>query len=154
MTDEEYRHEAIRLRPMMLATAMRYIPGRDEGEDIVQEALLKMWILRNNLNIPVENFAKVLIRNLSIDRLRRQRHDEEITSDTPLQTDDTTHEQTERLMAAVATLPETWQIVLRLRHMQEMEYRDIADIMQTTETAVRKMISRARLAVRKQYIGK
>lgn len=154
MTDEQFRQEAARLRPVMLATAARRTGCKDLSDDIVQEALLKMWMLRAQLNVPLDNFAKVLTRNLSIDLIRRQRHDERMSSDIPLCEDDSSDEQIERLMLIVSTLPQTWQIVLRLRHMEGMEYSDIAHIMQTSETAVRKMISRARQAVKQHYIRK
>ena len=48
-------------------------------------------------------------------------------------------------------LPTFQQTILRLRHIDGMEYADIAQIMGSTESAIRQAVSRARRAVLKQY---
>jgi RNA polymerase sigma-70 factor (ECF subfamily) len=52
------------------------------------------------------------------------------------------------MMQMVEQLPDKQQTILRLRHMEGMEMADIAALLCTTETAVRKSLSRARQAVR------
>jgi RNA polymerase sigma-70 factor (ECF subfamily) len=44
------------------------------------------------------------------------------------------------------------QTILRLRHMEGMELRDIAALTGSSEVATRKALSRARQAVRLQYM--
>ena len=61
--------------------------------------------------------------------------------------DNVTDERIERMMTLVATLPTMQQTVLRLRHMQGMEMRDIARIIGASEVSVRQSLSRARRAV-------
>jgi RNA polymerase sigma-70 factor (ECF subfamily) len=55
-------------------------------------------------------------------------------------------------MAVIDTLPELQQTLLRLRHMQGMEMKELASLFQMNEAAVRKALSRARMTVRKQYL--
>lgn len=67
-------------------------------------------------------------------------------------TDTDNHERIERMMAVVDTLPDAQQTLLRLRHMQGMEMKKLASLLQMNETAVRKALSRARMAVKEQYL--
>ena len=52
--------------------------------------------------------------------------------------------------SVVESLPDVQQTILRLRHMEGMEMKDIARLLQMEETAVRKALSRARQAVRER----
>lgn len=45
MTQHQYEHEARRLRPRLLRLAQHYLGHCDEAEDVVQDALLKLWLL-------------------------------------------------------------------------------------------------------------
>ena len=54
-------------------------------------------------------------------------------------------------MKVIDTLPAAQQVVLRLRHIDGMPMADIARLTGSSEAAVRKTLSRARMAVRKHY---
>jgi len=153
MSDEEFERQAAILRPTLLGIALKYTGNNVSAEDIVQESLLKMWTMRDRLRMPVDAFARVLTRNLAIDYCR-QRPSECAADDIMQPVADTSdaHQAAERMMGIVATLPDTWQTVLRMRHIEGMEYSDIARAMHSTETAVRKLVSRARMAVRNGYM--
>lgn len=56
------------------------------------------------------------------------------------------------VMKVIDLLPEAQQIVIRLRHIDGMSTADIAQLTGTSEAAVRKTLSRARMAVRKHYL--
>ena len=71
MTQEEYKDEARRLRPRLLEVARRYL-GDEDAEDTVQDALLRLWQMLDQLHLPLDALASVLVRNLCVDRLRRR----------------------------------------------------------------------------------
>jgi RNA polymerase sigma-70 factor (ECF subfamily) len=56
------------------------------------------------------------------------------------------------MLAIIETLPSLQQTILRLRHIEGMEMKDIAELIGTNEVAIRKALSRARQAVRTQYM--
>ena len=145
MKKETFQDEARRLRPRLTALARRYTDDADDAEDIVQDALLKLWLMHDDLQSPPDGLAMVLTRNLSIDHQRRKKLP--ILTPEMVETAYEEDERIERMMRVIDTLPGMQQIVLRLRHLEGMEYRDIAHITGTTETAVRKTLSRARKAV-------
>ena len=153
MNADSYKQEAARLRPRLILIARRYTVSDEEGEDVVQDCLLKIWMMREDLSVPLDALAVTITRNLCIDSLRQQRLTalpENQATDIP-DIKDCDGERIERMMSIVRTLPDMQQTVLRLRHIEGMEMSEIAQLTGSTETAVRKALSRARLAVKKQY---
>ena len=60
-------------------------------------------------------------------------------------------ERRERVKQIFDSLPERQRTALQHCDIEEKSYREVADIMQTTEANVKVIIHRARQAVRKQY---
>ena len=60
------------MRPALLRMAIRYLEDSDEAEDAVQDALLKLWFLRDRLDQyrSVDALAIVITKHLCINRLR------------------------------------------------------------------------------------
>ncbi|MBQ5971936.1 MAG: RNA polymerase sigma factor [Prevotella sp.] len=154
MTTEEYTKEAQRLRPLLTKTAMQYLHSEKDADDIVQDALLRLWQMSPTLSMPIETLAIVIVRNLCISHLRKQKKQYVHLSDkiADINENNATAERIERVMGIIDNLPDIQQTLLRLRHMDGMDSRSIAQMTGSTETAVRKALSRARIAVREQYM--
>ena len=156
MTQEQFKDEARRLRPRLIELARRYL-GDDDAEDTVQDTLLRLWQMVGELRQPLDGLALRLTRNLCIDQLRRRHPASLVASDsTPVGRDETDtpddDERIERMMSVIATLPSLQQTILRLRHLEGMEMKEIAALTGSSETAIRTALSRARKAVRTQYL--
>jgi len=157
MTQEEYKDEVRRIRPKLLSVARRYV-GDDDAEDTVQDVLLRLWQMLDELRLPVDALATVLVRNQCVSLLRKQRH--AVALPAAIASDgfsvgvatDSTDENLDRLMAIVESLPSMQQTILRLRHIEGMEMSDIAEMTGSNEVALRKVLSRARQAVRMQFL--
>ena len=157
MTKSEYEIAMQRLRPALLAEANRYLDDADDAEDMVQDAMMRLWQMCVQLHSPVDGLARVLVRNLCLDAIRRRKPREGIESLPPVagncNSDNLERERIERMMAVVENLPDVPQTILRLRHMEGMEMKDIARLLQMEEAAVRKALSRARQTVREKLIS-
>ena len=154
MTIEEYTREAQRLRPLLTKTAMQYLHSEKDADDIVQDALLRLWQMSPTLSMPIETLSIVIVRNLCISHLRKQKTLHVRLSNAIADTDDNSDqaERIERVMGIIDNLPDIQQTLLRLRHMDGMDSRSIAQMTGSSDTAVRKALSRARIAVREQYM--
>ena len=154
MTIDEYTKEAQRLRPLLKKTAMRFLHSEKDADDIVQDALLRLWQMHNTLHLPIESLAIVIVRNLCISHLRKQKKQYVHLSDkiADINENNATAERIERVMGIIDNLPDIQQTLLRLRHMDGMDSRSIAQMTGSSDTAVRKALSRARIAVREQYM--
>lgn len=150
MTQEEYKEEARRLRPRLLQTARRYL-SEDDAEDTVQDVLLRLWQMVDTLRMPIDALAQVLVRNFCIDRQRRQRPSLALTAGCEQAEETESDERIERVLTMIDTLPTLQQTILRLRHIEGMEMREIAELTGSSEVAIRKALSRARQTLKQQY---
>ena len=151
MTQEEFKEETQRLRPQLMLTARRYL-GDDDAEDTVQDVLLRLWQMVGELRQPFDALALRLTRNLCIDKVRRKKPTVMLTDSGETDQAENDDERIERMMAVVSTLPDLQQTVLRLRHLEGMEMNEIADLIGSSEVAIRKALSRARQAVKQKYL--
>ena len=152
MNSDTFKTEVRALRPRLLATARRILGDDEEAEDVVQDALLRLWQLRDEPIRNVGSLAQAIVQNLCFDKVRRRRPTVSIhnidLADTP---PDHNEEQLDRMLALVGQLPTLQQTILRLRHMEGMAMKEIAELMGTTEQAVRQSLSRARRTILQQY---
>ena len=156
MTQEEFKEEARKLRPKLLSVAQRYL-GDDDAEDTVQDVLIRLWQMVGDVRRPMDALASVLTRNFCIDKVRR-RQPVGLSAESGLygyavelsESEDT--ERLDRMMAIIERLPSMQQTILRMRHMEGMEMHEIAELIGSSEVAIRKALSRARQAVRTQYL--
>ena len=154
MTKEDFQREAEAMRPMLLQAATALLGNAEDGEDAVQDALLKLCLMADTLRRPVAPLARVLVRNLCVDRLRRRRQTVplELTAMQAVPQEGVDGDAFAHVMKVIDTLPAAQQVVLRLRHIDGMPMEDIAQLTGASEAAVRKQLSRARMAVRKHYL--
>ena len=150
--NKDFPHTVKRLRTQLLLIARHILGDEDEAEDVVQDALLKLWQLKDEPVRNVDAFAKVMVRNLCIDRVRRRCNmvdvDEYDVADPPPETE--SDALIERMLALVDKLPTMQQTILKMRHIDGMEMSDIASLIGTSEVAVRQSLSRARRKVFEQ----
>lgn len=153
MTADEYKEEVKCIRPDLVATALRYMGDADEAEDVVQDVLLKMWQLVDTLHLPLGSFGGILVRNHCIDLLRQKRRITMVTvvNENIVRPHDEDDERMDRVMNAIQQLPPIQQTIMQLRHMDGMKMSEIAQLMGTTEVAVRKTLSRSRQAILKSF---
>ena len=156
MEKSEFIIEAKRLRPILYSIAYKYLGNGDDADDIAQDAMLKLWTLRPQLHMPIDSLATIITHNLAKDRLRRQQHTiniDDIECDSPPDATQSNDARVAHILAIINSLPPLQQMILRLRHMEGMEYHDIAHITGSSEQAVRKAISRARNQIKNKYLN-
>ena len=153
MTTEAFQQQAGELRKQLVSIAHKYMGNTDEVEDIAQDAMVKLWLMREQLTLPIAGMASIVTRNLCIDALRKKHQTIDIAQlpDEADFSDD--GEQIEQLLKVIDSLPSTQKTILRMRHLQGMEMREIALVLGSTEVAVRKTLSRARNVVRNRLIA-
>lgn len=161
MEIHEFIHSVERLRGDLLRQARRLLDSEDDAEDAVQETLMKLWIMKERiLNADkMRNMATVVCRNVSLNILRNARQSvpietaEVITLQGNPQVLLEEQESRQRLKRSIEKLTDKQRAILRMRNVENMTYADIAKIIGSSESSVRGMISKARLALLKQMKG-
>ena len=154
MMTESFMDEVKAVRPTLQSVAREILGSDEEAKDVVQDAMLRLWQLRDEPIRNVRGFARVVVRNLSLSKVRQRRVTVDIARADVANDDESEsakNEQIDRMMELVDALPTMQQTVLRMRHMQEMTMADIASLIGTSEAAVRQSLSRARRSIIEQF---
>lgn len=161
MEQNEFEIEAKRMRPALLRMATRYLDNSDEAEDVTQDALLKLWFLRDKLNEyrSVDALAIVITKHLCINRMRGVRIEKvDIEQGVSIGGGENpemklvAEENMQEILNVIATLPDLQQAILRMKHIEGFEVEEIARLTGSTPVAVRTNLSRARKRVREQFM--
>ncbi|EAR49425.1 sigma-24 [Oceanicola granulosus HTCC2516] len=161
---------ARRLGPGALAQATRMLADRTEAEDVVQEAMLRLWRQAPGWRTgeaKVSTWLYRVVANLCTDRLRARRR-----KDVPLEAvaepeddrpgalaDMQMRTRHAALSAALAELPERQAQAVALRHLEGLGNPEIAAIMDIGVEAVESLTARGKralaalLAGRKEELG-
>ena len=152
---------AQRLRRDMLGVAASIV-GHTTGmaDDVVQEAMLKLWFFRDRLADydSADAQAMVIVRRVALNMLRSCARSVTIAVETEKlpdredELDDADSFLSDELLAAIDSLPSTEQAVLRLKHIDGMEIDEIASLTGSSSGAVRTALSRARRKIRDRFI--
>lgn len=155
MQNNEFEIFVQRSRESMIATARRYGVTLAEAEDIVQDALLRLYAMRHRLDEyrRVESLANVVVRNMTIDLLRKRNRYVEVALNADLLSDEDvgSDERIKPLLRAMEQLPSKQQLVLKMKHIEELEVEEIASLLGMNIEAVYQNLSRARRAILKQF---
>jgi RNA polymerase sigma-70 factor, ECF subfamily len=137
--------------------ALRILNNRADAEDIVQETLLKIWTHRGQWERGRAKFSTWLFRvvtNRCIDVRRRPRNEDieqmpEVADDKPLAIAEIErHEVNMMLESAMVRLPDQQRIALIFSYHENLNNSEIAEVMQTSVTAVESLLKRGRQRLR------
>ena len=133
-----------------------------DAEDIVQEALLKMWRSADSISTDAANesvgaWLNRVTRNLAIDRYRSVKRVEIVnTLPEDLSGDDNPHdevegrEQARSVESAIDELPENQRAAILLFHHRGFSVAEIASSLGISEHAAESLLARARRSLKTQ----
>ena len=149
----------LRLSPRLLSYVSRVLQDRSEAEDVVQEALLRLWRIAPDWRPGEAQVTTWLYRvatNLVTDRQRaRQRRRTGALDEAPEPTDGQRGplarlieaDRMAALDAALACLPERQRQAVVLRHLEGLTNPEIATILEIGVEAVESLTARGKRAL-------
>ena len=166
MERSKYISLVTELRQIAVERAMSLLDGKDDAEDVAGEVMLRLWerhrLLRDDAD-EVRHFADTMTKNLSLDLLRhrrrhpilriffRQDNGEEKTGNIPDIPDWSTPQQyiedkeaNSIGQRAMSQLPYNWRRIVEMREREDMSFAEIAQVLGTSESSCRGMMSKAR----------
>lgn len=160
MQIKEFNDIVARLQDKMLRVAYRIVKSQEEAEDVVQDALVKIWKVREKIST-VENvdaYCMMITRNIGIDKLRSRKME---TSDIDNHYDikaktanperlSIVRDQLSHIRKVIDDLPENHKTVLELRDIEGYSYKEVSEITGYSIDKVKVYLHRARLKLKEQ----
>ena len=149
---EQYRDNVYRLAYRMCGNAY-------DADEAAQEAFVAAWRALPNFrgDAKFSTWLYRLTTNAAIDVMRREKRHQTVgdgemvdladDADSPQETVERT-EQQEAVQKALSTLSEEYREVLLLRYMEELDYAEIAEVLQLPSGTVKSRINRAKAALK------
>jgi RNA polymerase sigma factor (sigma-70 family) len=162
MHSEIFDRKVLPIRNKLFRYAYMILNNRQEAEDVVQEALIKLWVKKNDLNriSNIEAWSMTMVKNLSFDLLRKVKKINKVSLETFIdQKSHESHEHSfdraedmERIRLMINALPERQQQLIFLRDVEGHSYLEISHMMGLDENIVKVTLFRARENLRKKIL--
>jgi RNA polymerase sigma-70 factor (ECF subfamily) len=142
------------------------------AEDIAQETFMKALRMMDRVDDSFNfgGWVHTVARNLCFDELRRRQRDlradgieeeeGEMLANLPSTSKSfdpvlvqESNEMRRQVWAVAQRLPEKYRLVLTLRELQDLSYRQIARTLKMSESAVETLLYRARLRFKEEYVA-
>lgn len=152
MTTQEYEEIAHRMRPRLMQLGLSFFQDGEQAADAVQEALLRLWLLRERVS-DISHAEALLIKmtkNVCVSEWRHRQRQGFLTVERmgfvlteesqPMAEDDNVR----LLQQAIATLSPIEQRLFRMRHELGMDVAQIAAATGLQPRSVSTVVSKAR----------
>lgn len=139
--------------------AFHLLESREEAEDAVQELYLKLYESKHRLMAVSEPLAYGIsvLRNICIDRIRRRtvRKAEPVDERIPLEEASpdsraVSKDLLESLMTEMDKLPDRQAVVLKMKAVEGLDYKDISELTGLSQVHVRVLVSTARKTLKRR----
>lgn len=161
MNATEFKRRFLTCHRKLYAVAFRLTGNTQDAEDVTQEAYLRLWSRRDQLD-KVERpdvYGMVLVRNLCYDRGHRLRgpnsptapEDLQLPADTDLHRETEYKDEAHLLNSLIDCLPDTQRTVMQMRDIDGYAYDEIEAATGLTSSNVRTLLCRARQQIREQF---
>lgn len=139
--------------------AFHLLESSEEAEDAVQELYLKLYESKHRLMAVSEPLAYGIsvLRNICIDRIRRRtvRKAEPVDERIPLEeappdSRAVSKDLLESLMTEIDKLPDRQAVVLKMKAVEGLDYKEIAETTGLSQVHVRVLVSTARKTLKRR----
>lgn len=158
MTSEDFKKQYLPYADKLYALAFRLLRSKDEASDAVQDVFMKLWNMKNNLELRnTEAFCVTMIKNICVDILRKRRKTELLTDAEQIEAERNInrqieiHNDWEQMQKLIKQLPNIQQKLIIMRHVKEHSMTEIAEQTGLSEANIRTTLSRARKLLREKF---
>lgn len=151
-------------QPKLYRFALSLTRDVNDAEDIYQESLLKLWQLKGEWGNwqSFEAYAMRMVRNAYLNHAKKQNGRVHVALEDmsehaePNETEQqiTLTDLKMRFNALISKLPEMQRNIMYLREIEEMEYKEVAEVLQITEAQVKVYLFRGRQYLKSKIHGK
>jgi len=161
MTIKEFKTKLLPLKNKLFRLSLNLMNNRDDAEDAVQEAYIKIWKMQEKLNSlkNIEAFMMTITRNICLDKLKSKKNKFlTIVDDITKTTSSNPHEITEqadlviKVKQTMQHLPEQQRTLVHLRDIEGYEFNEILEITGWDMNYMRVNLSRGRNKIKETIL--
>lgn len=152
------------LASRMMAVCLRYLRNREDAEDALQVAFVKIFKYINTFNYsgPFEAWARRIVVGVSIDHYHKKIKNKLIiyednndltTLNFPADENILSKFDSDEIIEKLNKLPESYRLVLNLYAVEGYAHKEIAEMLNISEGTSRSQLSRARTMLTEQCIS-
>lgn len=163
MQENSFRNRVLPLKDKLFRLALRITLNQEEAEDIVQDAMVRVWEKREEWsNIDsIEAYCMTIVKNLAIDKNDKMESKNQSLTPEMEGIEETMGpykqlEESERLQLIhrlINQLPERERVIIQLRDIEGKNYKEIASILQLTDDQVKINLFRARQKIKEKFLA-
>ena len=154
MNQERFKSTVFIHKDKLYRYARRILVSEDEAYDVVQDVLMKLWESRKELSEiqNIESYAMRMVSNNCITRIRKHEVRENFKNSQPneFSTEHRVEDLKPVILEYINQLPEKQRAVIHLKDVEDYDLKEIAEVLQMEDTAVRVNLTRARKKVKEQ----
>ncbi len=160
MTIKEFKTKLLPLKNKLFRLSLNLMNNRDDAEDAVQEAYIKIWKMQDKINSVknIEAFMMTITRNICLDKLKSKRNKfltlvddiTKVTSSNPYEITEQA-DLVNKVKQSMQQLPEQQRTLIHLRDIEGYEFHEILEITGWDMNYMRVNLSRGRKKIKKQY---
>ncbi|MFN8239616.1 MAG: RNA polymerase sigma factor [Bacteroidales bacterium] len=162
MTRLEFNNQVLQLSRKLYMVAFRFLRNQEEAEDTVQEAFIRLWNRREDLERyeSIEALAVTTTKNLCIDAIRKKKpfsiEDQQgklFIPDYSPSADEVMiiSETNDLLNKIIDNLPEIYRQIIYWKEIDCLDYEEIAELSGQNINTLRVNLSRARKLIRDEF---
>ena len=161
MNQKDFMHRVNPFKDKLFRLAKRLLVSTEEAEDATQEVLVKLWSKNEQFDEykSVEAMALTMTKNYCLDQLKSKRaqnlrivHSNYSDREASVQQKVEDKDSWNWVEKIINDLPEQQKLIVQLRDIEELEFEEIASILDLTEVTVRVTLSRARKTIREKML--
>lgn len=159
MTQSEFLTIVMPFKDKVFRLAKRLLVSHEEAEDATQEILMKLWNNKEKIQEykNVEAFSMTMTKNFCLDKLKSKHaqnlkivHNNYQDNNVSLQKQVELTDSLSWVAKIMEELPEQQKMVLQLRDIEQYEFKEISEMLDMNETAIRVSLSRGRKTLREK----
>lgn len=167
MEQSEFIAHIKRMKSRLYRLAYRILNNREDAEEAVQEAFIKIWEKRDQIrkDSNIDGFATIVLRNVCLDKFKSKhyKHKKSNIEDFAysLENHDISpyknaefKDAAELVHRIIEDLPEKAQQIIKLRDIDGFSNSEVAEMLGIDENVVKVTLSRARKKIRDILINK
>ena len=163
MTRDAFDDIIYKYNRKLFAIAFRMLRNRQEAEDVVQDAFMKMWMMGNKLDDYNDlcALAVTITRNNCLDMLRKWKYIDNDTHGSLTMDADPSPSPYDQMVKAedesildliIEELPPLYRDLVQLREINGLSYEEIAVSNDVNINTLRVTLSRARKMIKEKYL--